>query len=261
MKLLKSLMLAAALALAGTSAVAQPGAGLGPVVAAAHQRGKLIYELDQAAWHTTDVLRVRLPRSRHPEVRGWIVEPSGDGYTVNYYGLVDGEPYAVFVAQFGGGQVGDWRVVPADGPRAFSPGQVRMIRAREAASQTSLRPCANEPFNSVIIPPSSDAGPVEVYLLTPQTKPDEYPLGGHYLLRIDGEGRVVSSRPFMKSCFTHVREPDAVGWTITHLLDPTPTEIHAFVARWANMPIYVVVIEPKSFWVVSTDGIKLGMTD
>ena len=51
----------------------------------AEQRGRLLYEVDRAAWVTTDDLRRRVPDLRSSGIRGWIVERDGAGYAVTFY--------------------------------------------------------------------------------------------------------------------------------------------------------------------------------
>lgn len=256
MKLAPSILLAVAIATAAASrAFAVPDEAT--LVAKAQVRGKLIHELDQAAWHSTDVLLKALPRARQAEIKGWIVEPGEGGSTVLYYGYDGITPYGVFTAGFRGGKVASSREIKAgDADRALTPVQQRMALARKAATTAKVAPCARAAFNTVIVPPASDAAPVEVYLLTPQVKGGEYPFGGHYLITVDADGNIGSTRPFMKSCMTQALPPNAVAAMVSHLLDPTPTEIHAWLARWMGKSVYVMVVEPEQLWEVTSGGIR-----
>lgn len=255
MTVLRSVLLALVIATSGISAAAaQPDEAA--LVAQAQARGKLIHDLDQAAWHSTDVLLKALPRARMAEIKGWVVEPGEDGSAVLYYGY-DGEtPYGVFSAVFRNGKVVSSREIkPADADRALTPVQQRMALARKVASTAKVQPCARAAFNTVIVPPASETGPVEVYLLTPQVKAGEYPFGGHYLITVGSDGAIASTRPFMKSCMTQALPPNAVAAMVSHLLDPTPTEIHAWLARWMGKSVYVMVVEPQQLWEVTAGGI------
>lgn len=261
MTILHRLLLAIALALSAvTVATAQPSQDAR--VQMAFERGKLIYDLDQAAWHGTDTMLERLPEKRRSEIRGWVVEPDGDAFLLLFYGY-DGEtPYGLFSARFKDGKVVWSHEIKPGEPRALTQAQQQMAAARAAITKSisspgsQIRSCTSGPLNTVVIPPVSETAPVEVYLLTPQTTRDQYPFGGHYLLTVGPDGKVVSSRPFMKSCLTQTLEPNTVAAMITHLLDPQPTEIHAFLSRWIGKPVYVMVTEPQQLWEVSPAGIR-----
>ncbi len=256
MKLVRSVLLAVVIATSAAAvALAQPDEAA--LVAQAQARGNLIHDLDQAAWHSTDVLLKALPKARLAEIKGWVVEPGEGGSTVVYYGFDGDTPYGVFTAVFQGGKVVSSREIkPADAGRALTPVQQRMALARKAATTAKVQPCARAAFNTVIVPPASATAPVEVYLLTPQVKAGEYPFGGHYLITIGADGQIASSRPFMKSCMTQALPPNAVAAMVSHLLDPTPTEIHAWLARWMDKSVYVMVVEPEQLWEVTAKGMR-----
>jgi hypothetical protein len=256
MTILRSVLLALVIATSGISAAAAQS-DEATRVAAAQARGQMIYDLDQAAWHSTDVLLKALPKARMAEIKGWVVTPGEDGLTALYYGYEGDAPYGVFSAVFRNGKVVSSREIkPADADRALTPVQRRMALARKVASTAKVQPCARAAFNTVIVPPASDTGPVEVYLLTPQVKAGEYPFGGHYLITVGADGAIASTRPFMKSCMTQALPPNAVAAMVTHLLDPTPTEIHAWLARWMGKSVYVMVVEPEQLWEVTDKGLK-----
>ena len=111
--------------------------------------------------------------------------------------------------------------------------------------------------NCVLSPISAMAtAPVEVYLMTPQVKVNAYPFGGHYLVVVGPDGKIVSTRPFMKICMTQDLPPNAVGAVVSHLLDPAPTEIHAWLARWMGKSVYVMVTDPQQLWEVTAEDIR-----
>lgn len=256
MTILRSVLLALVIATSvASAAAAQPDEAAR--VAAAQTRGELIHDLDQAAWHSTDVLLKALPRARHGEIKGWVVEPGEGGWAVLYYGYDGDRPYGVFTAVFRGGKVVSSREIkPADADRALTPAQQRMAMARKVATTAGVTPCARAAFNTVIVPPASASAPVEVYLLTPQVKANAYPFGGHSLIVVGADGKIVSTRPFMKSCMTQDLPPNAVAAMVSHLLDPTPTEIHAWLARSMGKSVFVMVTEPQQLWEVTAGGIR-----
>ncbi len=52
-------------------------------------RGNLLYEYDQAAWHTTDAMMIAIPDTLKTLLRGYVITPDGNDFRATYYG---GEP-------------------------------------------------------------------------------------------------------------------------------------------------------------------------
>ena len=77
---------------------------------------------------------------------------------------------------------------------------------------------------------------------------------------MDADGRAGPVRQFARSCLTVPTAPargDAVGFVATHLLDPTPTEIHVFSSLALRKPIYVATMQPtQRLWVVNGTRIE-----
>jgi hypothetical protein len=96
-------------------------------------------------------------------------------------------------------------------------------------------------------------------MMTPQTDAT-YPLGGHFSVEVQSDGSVGKVRRFMNSCIA-MGTSDApkggkpVAFVITHLLDPTPTEIHVFTSLASKMPIYVSTSETR-VWEVDGNSIS-----
>lgn len=233
----------------------------------ASDRGRLIYAFDQAAWISTDEMMRQLPDPKAAGVAGYVVEPVEGGLLRAIYYRLDaaGAPHAVFTADVRGRTVTASRLYPASDAAPLSPLAQRMIKALDAASADAVRrklaPCAPEPFNPVVLPPDMPNGPTPVYLLTPQTKEGEYPFGGHYEIDVSADGAVVGSRAFTRSCLTLSTTPPPDGKTVemsvTHLLDPAPTEIHVYLSLWIGVPVIVSTGDPARIWRVDGERISL----
>lgn len=229
-------------------------------VQAAVNRGELLYQLDQAAWVTTDDLVERL--GPDVPIKGWVVEraASEGGFAVTYFGDGPAGPVAWYAGAVRDGKVVASEIFPEGRRPPLSPGQLRLKEAADVARAfTGYQPCTESRFNVAIVPPAAPDGPIEAYLLSARTEANVYPLGGHFLLRIDG-GKVVSHRRFMHSCMNadaaanpEHGEPQAL--VLTHLLDPTPTEIHVFSSMSMKKPLYVMM--KKRAWVVEGAKIRL----
>lgn len=246
-------------ALVGAAPAARMSAEDAAKVEAAASRGRLLFDLDQAAWITTDDMMARFSGRKDMPIKGWVIEraASGGGYAVTYFGDGPTGPVAWYA-----GAVRDGKVVAGEifeGVRpSLTPAQVRLKEAADVARGfTGYQPCTGSRFNLAIVPPAAEADPIEAYLLSAQTEPNVYPVGGHYRLRISG-GKVVSHRRFMNSCMNVDTSAKAQGepefLVLTHLLDPVPTEMHVFVSMWMRKPIYVMM--KKRAWAVEGPRIR-----
>lgn len=248
------------MALAAMAMLALPAAaGAAPkaddaAVALAQARGVQIFDYDRAAWVSTDALLQVIPQGKG--VAGWVVTPRGEGLHVTYYGLQDGSPVAIYVAEVVGGKVvSSHRLEPGE-DTVLTPAELQLVAARRAVKGDGLERCGAAPFNSVVLPPERPGGPVLVYFLTPQVKAGEFPFGGHYRFEVGADGKVLSQRPFTRSCVTVEMPANAAAGMITHLLDPTPTEIHVFLSLSAGKPIYVMTTDPQQLWSVEGPRIR-----
>jgi hypothetical protein len=234
----------------------------------ASARGQAIYAYDQAAWVATDEMLRQLPdEATHPHGGGgWVVEARGGSLRVVFYHAGAGEPRAFFTADVTGGRVVSSHVLQPGDDGRLSPLDLRMIAARQVAAQQGKTPCGAATFNTVVLPPASPGGAVVVYLLTPQLKTGEYPAGGHYEVDVAADGSVASSRPFTRSCLTlggPAPAPDMrpAGMFVTHLLDPTPTEIHVYLSLWSKETLFVGTQAPAlRVWEVNGSTISLAPT-
>lgn len=230
-------------------------------ISQAAERGRLIYAFDQAAWHSTDALRRQIPAASLPADGGWVVEPRGDLLAVTYYGVEGETIYALFQADMHGSKVIKSRVFGPKDDRTLTPQTLMLIRARQAAMRhgNGKARCTSGPFNIVVLP--QEAGqPTPVYLLTPMDTAGEYPFGGHYRIDVAPDGTVVSERAFTMACLEIGAPPTGPGGEalamVSHMMDPTPTEIHVFMSLWMGKPV-VVVTGPKQAWSVNGDQIEL----
>jgi hypothetical protein len=192
---------------------------------------------------------------------GWVVEADGPLLRVVFYLADSGAPKTVFTADVREGAIVAAHVVAPGEDPTLSAVDLRMIAARNVAMAAGKIPCQGGHFNPVVLPPRSADAPVVVYLLTPMVKTGEYPAGGHYEVDVGVDGRIAFSRAFTRSCLTLGTGGDAqgakpVGLAVSHLLDPTPTEIHVYLSLWAHIPVYVGTQSPTRVWAVEGARIR-----
>ncbi len=224
-------------------------------------RGVLLYEFDQAAWHATDAM-MAAAKANGSEDRlksiggGYVIEGNVEKQLVTFFDRGD-VPRALFRATRTRGSTQVALTNLMDAPEALTPEQLRLARERRAlfAEITAKKVlfCA-EAIPNVAILPATGASRAEVaYAMTPQTALQVWPMGGHYRYTFR-DGQPSDPRPFTKSCISLTTDANGKGkpaaLTITHLLDPTPTEIHVFTMLAANLPIYVMTQQNQKIWVV-----------
>jgi hypothetical protein len=251
-KLLAVLLVVAAPAAAQQAATPDEQAA----IARASSRGSLIFAYDRAAWYGTDDMLAKLPDAR-TRVGGWVVEGGADAPVLTFFDRNGAR--AVYQLRVQRGAAVDGRAVDV----ALTPAQARLAaavvtaRAALAADRSVLR-CADKPFNTVVLPPETEGGPVAVYFLTPQLSREAIPFGGHYRIEVDGAGRAGPVRAFSRSCIAIPTGPPAgangarpEGAMVSHLLDPTPTEIHVFSSLAMRQPVFVATTTPeRRLWIV-----------
>ena len=268
MKILEIVATIGLVAAAPSGAMAQAAALTQADQAAIRQasdRGALLYAYDQAAWHGTDDMLAKLgdPKDR---VGGWIVDGPAASPELVFFDKDEAHPHAVYVADFKDNRLVSSRVLGAGDDTSLSANRLRLIHARAigiAALEASKEPrCSENSYNTVVLPPAAPGDPVLVYILTPQTSNDTIPFGGHYLIPVSVDGKPGPIRHFAKSCAVFPMPQKGKGAPvatyITHLLDPTPTEIHVFSSLTLHLPVYVGTSDNR---VWSVEGARIGLVD
>ena len=226
------------------------------------ERGRLLFEMDRAAWVGTDDMMARIPDPAGAGLRGYVVERDGEAFVVTFFGGPAEAPVAHYQARVENRQVVGAEVYAASARPPLTALQRRLAAARQTAG-LDRQPCGRAPFNTAVIPPETPDGTIDLYLLTAQVAVGEFPLGGHYRFTIGADNGVVSSREFTRTCLlipvTQGGPPDAelAAMGVTHLLDPIPTEIHVFTALTSGLPVAVGTNSPDRTWWVTGESIEL----
>jgi hypothetical protein len=228
----------------------------------AQERGRLIYAYDQAAWHGTDDM---LKKVRNPErtMGGYIADGPAEAPTLIFYSNDPANPQALYIAQFDGNRLVSGKVLAASDDHSLSPRVLGMIAAKRTATEAfrsapgTFR-CGDKPFNTVVLPPVTPGGSMLVYLLTPQTDLTKLPLGGHFRVEVGADGKAGPVRGFTRSCIS-VPIPGAndrgASIGIGHLLDPVPTEIHAFSSLTSKKRLIVIIENPEKRYYSVENGL------
>lgn len=96
---------------------------------------------------------------------------------------------------------------------------------------------------------------MDVYFLSPQVRRDEFPLGGHFRMKLAPNGKLLASRKFTNACLSMPASPQNRVLGVAHLLDPVQTEMHVFTALSARIPVMVTIGDRR--WHVDDRSITL----
>jgi hypothetical protein len=216
------------------------------------ERGRAVYEYDQAAWHGTDAFF-----ALHPDTaglthyictktpKGWkIVFPKWnalhDRLLVAYEAIESGEP-------------GKFEATRHDPPWEGPDDLIAKERALELAERSFTH--ADRPYNSAILP--APEGNLYVYLYPGQVKDTVWPIGGDVRYTISADGKqILETRPLHKTILDMEFKPGvaAVAGYHVHVLSDVPedTDVFYVLNRKPALPEYVG--GGKHIFIVATDG-------
>lgn len=235
----------------------------------AERLGTGLYVHDSAAWRATDELARRHILEKDHRIGGWITAMSdtADAVIVTFVGEQDGAPLALYRVTVPAG-VGKLKLEF----EALKPALplTESERASFAARSLALdalnreeQRCADQ-YNTVVLPIRNGDEPlILVYLLAASAEPNVVVAGGHVRYSISPDGKKIEGqRKFTKSCMVLSTQDapnrkDVQAMMLTHLLDPTPTEIHVFLSRTYERPFFIGTAENQLLWKVDGSGIEL----
>lgn len=237
----------------------------------AERRGAQLFAYDQAAWHATDRFQADLAAASisneeldTANLQGYIAEPAdGGGVLVTFYSQRDDTRSAYARYLYVDGIISGEGILAEGVDKALSPLALRIATAREKAIAEMRKPehglCSDTPPNTLVVPVETQ-GATAAYVLTSTTDANSFPAGGHYRFDFDAAGNLTGERRFMRSCFP-------IDWSekdgnrpeilfVTHLLDPQPTEIHAFVSRNIPIGLGVITSSNNAVWAITNGRIR-----
>lgn len=204
-------------------------------MALAARRGKRLFIYDRIAWTGTDDF-FELLDGREVNGGGYVIVEEGGGQTLTFFTNDPDEPTALYRARYRGlerlssGMVsGDEAVLTEKEKAAIA---MRAVALDAIVAFDGVFVCTDGPANFTLLPPTADEPNYLAYLMTPQTDLSRWPVGGHSRAELTPEGEILGVRNFTNSCIdvggNEDSDGETVGFAVTHLLDPVPTEIHYF---------------------------------
>lgn len=229
-----------------------------PAIQRAEELGRQIYVQDLYAAQATSLLLVHGVDPAEIGALGWITESRQDGAVVTF---VTGDPQqwrSACVVTFT--DRGDPNIILID--KDLAEMQSAMFHARQRALESVEESCSDA-YNTVVIPRDGEPGWL-AYALAATNDPNLILIGGHYRATVSTDGRtVLDRRRFADSCLVLQKNrkdtspgAELAAYTVSHLLDNTPTEIHVFLNLLYGRPLYVVTPD-RRFWYIEGGRIRL----
>lgn len=223
----------------------------------AERVGLQIYRHDRAGWIATDAVRGLSGFMSERRLVGWITQDHGAEITVTFFGGEPGQaPAALYRAT-----VTDAGELNGQAQALLDPVPLTEFEAAAAAAVGAVRTtgydACSDRYNSVTLPPEHGGTDWVVYLLPGTTEHGVIMVGGAHRFTVNpASGVVTSQRAFSLSCLQMRHDPRAVALMVTHLLDPVPTEIHAYLSRAHDTTFYVSTQPHGRLWEVTANGIR-----
>ena len=225
-------------------------------LAAISDRGRMLYEYDQAAWHATDaVVATNPPKDL---IGRYIARKTDAGWTVAFGRLNEAkDAFLIAVMAIQGTNPQEFSVQRLDPPRADISFFLSAARAVDTVVPI-FRGAAGRTYNASVIP--APDGRLYVYLEPGQTDSDGnyFPLGADVRSLVSADGKsIVETRQMHKSIIPKADVP--AGTKIeagyhTHVLSEIPedSDVYVVLSRKPAIPEYVG--SQTAIYVVNTDG-------
>ena len=216
------------------------------------ERGRLLYEYDQAAWHASDAVQTANPKNI--EGQRYIAKKENGNWTV-VFGKLNEDRSRFDISYEAGEQATLRQFTVKQEPVEKQDEGFFLFAAR--AIQVAMRDfgATSRPYNVAVLP-----GPAEqlhVYLYPAQTKARVYPLGGdvRYLVSSDGT-KILEKRQLHKSIIETATRPGkktAAGFH-THVLSDLPEDTDVFHVLTQDPPLPEMIVTSHFTYQVKTDG-------
>jgi len=216
------------------------------------ERGRMLFNYDVAAWHSTDAV-VALSPPKGSFAR-YIAQKSTSGWTVAYGKLNDArDKFNIAYEAVQGSTPKEFKVKKFDKPKEDTGFYLFAARAIDVALKDFGS--ADRPYNVAVLPAKSNQ--LYVYLVPAQTEQNVFPLGGdaRYLISADGM-KVVEKRQLHKSIIEFTVPEGVKPQTGYHtaILDDAPedTDVFHVLARQPSIP--ELVVTSKYVYQITEDG-------
>ena len=216
------------------------------------ERGKLLYEYDQAAWHASDAVQMANPKN--VEGQRYIARKENGKWIVVFGRLnEDRSRFSITYRAEEQAMLRQFAVKQEPAERQDDGFFLYAARAIEVATRDFG--ATNRPYNVAALP--APAEHLYVYLYPAQTKARVYPLGGdvRYLLSPDGT-KIMEKRQMHKTIIETMPQSGkkTVAGFHTHVLSGLPEDTDVFHVLTQDPPVAELVATPRLLYRVQIDG-------
>jgi hypothetical protein len=221
-------------------------------LAAISERGKMLYEYDQAAWHATDAVQTANPKSVVGQRS--IARKVNGNWTVVFGKLnEEGSRFEITHEAKEQATLRDFAVRKEPEEREDQGFFLYAARAIELATKDFGG--ATRPYGVAVLP--AEAQQLYVYLYPAQTEARVYPLGGdlRYLVSSDGT-KLLEKRQMHKTIIEVALRPGkkVASGAHRHVLSDLPEDTDVFHVLTEDPPIPEFIATPHFLYQVRTDG-------
>ncbi len=218
-------------------------------------RGRMLAEYDEAAWHASDAFMALKPDTKN--LGRYIARKMDAGWVVVFGQLNDSKDKFLIACEAKQGanslEYHAERLEPPKEDTAFFLFSAKSIEIALAAFQAEKRP-----YNVAVLPASSNQ--MYVYIVPAPTVSGVYPLGGdaRVLMSADG-GSIIENRRLHKTILEYKAPPKDAKTTIeggfhVHVLSNVPEDTDVFHVLSRKPSVPEVVATDHFLYTISTDG-------
>lgn len=221
-------------------------------LAAITERGQLIYEYDQAAWHASDAVQMANPKN--VEGQRYIAKKENGKWTVVFGRL--SEDRSRFDITYEANEQATLRQFAVRQEPAERRDEGFFLYAASAIEVAmSDFGATSRPYNVAVL--SAPGEQLYVYLYPAQTKARVYPLGGDVRYLVSAEGTKILEKRQMHKTITETApksEKKNVAGFHTHVLSDAPEDTDVFHVLTQDPPLTEFVATPHFTYQVKADG-------
>lgn len=221
-------------------------------LAATTERGRLLYEYDQAAWHASDAVQMANPKN--VEGQRYVAKKENDKWTV-VFGKLNEDRTRFEISYEAGEQATLRQFAVRQEPAERQDKGFFLYAARAIEVAMKEFGTANRPYSVAVLPGPADQ--LYVYLYPAQTKARVYPLGGDVRYLVSAHGtKILEKRQMHKTIIETAAQAGkkSVAGFHTHVLSDLPEDTDVFHVLTQDPPFPEFVGTPHFTYKVNTDG-------
>lgn len=230
-----------------------PTAPTSEELAAITERGRLLHEYDQAAWHASDAVQMANPKN--VEGQRYIAKKENGKWVVVFGKLSDDRTrFGISFEASEQATLRQFAVKQEPAGREDEGFFLYAARAIEVAMKDFGS--ANRSYNAAMLPATAEQ--LYVYIYPAQTKARVYPLGGDARYLVSGDGTQILEKRQMHKTIIENQPAKGTKKVIagyhTHVLSDLPEDTDVFHVLTQDPPLPEFVTTPHFTYQVKTDG-------